>query len=198
MAVVGARHPRPPARHRAAGRRDSPPRGPPPAHARDRGAVGGSEPCRRCMHPGVVRTQVVRARRARERRAAAAGWQVPAEPTMPRLKIRWAELSAASAPPPSEAMAPRRRPCDTGQCGPTQARRTMDSVGRSQAARRGQCGPIARPPPLRPSSPPRRLILRQCCTQVHRLPSLSASSCDDARRLQGCPPVEQRLVLSVE
>ena len=59
--------------------------GPPPAHARDRGAVGGSEPCRRCMHPGVIPVRRSSTRRACERRAAAAGWQVPAEPTMPRL-----------------------------------------------------------------------------------------------------------------
>ena len=39
------------------------------------------------VYPGVVRTYVrgARAAAACERRAAAAGWQVPAEPTMPRL-----------------------------------------------------------------------------------------------------------------
>ena len=36
------------------------------------------------VHPGVVRAGRAR-RRACERRATAAGWQVPAEPTMPRL-----------------------------------------------------------------------------------------------------------------
>ena len=42
-------------------------------------------------------------RRACERRVAAAGWQVPAEPTMPRLNSQvlgfQAVLSAGSAPP---------------------------------------------------------------------------------------------------
>ena len=57
--------------------------GPPPAYARGRGAVGGAEPWPQ-VHPGVVQLYAGRARRrACERRAAAAGWQLPAEPTIP-------------------------------------------------------------------------------------------------------------------
>ena len=86
--------------------------GPPPAYARGRGAVGGAEPWPQ-MHPGVV--LYVRGP-ACERRATAAGWQVPAEPTMPRLNsqdpsdfkdscrrrgvVRW-------KPPPTARVAPR-------------------------------------------------------------------------------------------
>ena len=48
------------------------------------------------------RTYAGRARRrACERRAAAAGWQVPAEPTMSRLNSQVQALSAGSAAPPS-------------------------------------------------------------------------------------------------
>ena len=50
--------------------------GPPPAYARGQAAVGGAEPWPR-VHPGVLRGCVGCApRRACERRAAAAGWQV--------------------------------------------------------------------------------------------------------------------------
>ena len=76
LAVVGARHPRPPARHREAERRDPPPR--PAARVRARasgrgrgGAVAAGAP----RHSAWLRG--VRAAAGRgERRAAAAGWQV--------------------------------------------------------------------------------------------------------------------------
>ena len=50
--------------------------GPPPAYARGQAAVGGAEPWPR-VHPGILRAWGTYApRRACERRAAAAGWQV--------------------------------------------------------------------------------------------------------------------------
>ena len=60
--------------------------GPPPAYARGRGAVGGAGPWPQ-VHAPRRRSYAGRARRrACERRTAAAGWQVTAEPTMPRLR----------------------------------------------------------------------------------------------------------------
>ena len=74
LAVVGARHPRPPARHREAERRDPPPR--PAARVRawasGRGR-GGAVAAGRCTPASCGGCAP---RRACERRAAAAGWQV--------------------------------------------------------------------------------------------------------------------------
>ena len=55
--------------------------GPPPAYAHGREAVGGAEAWPQ-VHPGVVRA---RARAAEACEWRAAGWRVPAEPTMLRL-----------------------------------------------------------------------------------------------------------------
>ena len=61
--------------------------GPPPAYAHGREAVGGAEACVAAVqvHPGVVQAGHAR-RQACERRAA--GWRVPAEPTMLQLNLQ--------------------------------------------------------------------------------------------------------------
>jgi hypothetical protein len=84
LAVVGTRHPRPPARHWAAERRHPSPRPAARARARPRCCWVLAGPRRGRMHVvcgarpwGHIRRQSC------ERRAA--GWRVPAEPTMLRL-----------------------------------------------------------------------------------------------------------------
>ena len=54
LAVVGARHPRPPARHREAERRDPPPRPAVRVRAWASGRGRGAEPWPR-VHPGILR-----------------------------------------------------------------------------------------------------------------------------------------------
>jgi hypothetical protein len=85
LAVVGARHPRPPARHWAAERRHPSPRPAARVRARPRGCWRGRRPRRgrRCTPASC--TGHAR-RQACERRAA--GWRAPAEPTMLRLNLQ--------------------------------------------------------------------------------------------------------------
>ena len=74
LAVVGARHPQPPARHREAERRDPPPR--PAARVRARASGGGRDGAVRGRGCTPAFCVGCAPRRACERRAAAAGWQV--------------------------------------------------------------------------------------------------------------------------
>ena len=135
VAVVGARHPRPPARHRAAGRRDSPPW--PTACVRTRPrAVGGAEPWPQ-VHPGVVRGNAGRTRRRTcERRAAAAGWQVPAEPT-----IRPIRLNLIGCPVEVPPLAPPRTADARSGWPPPTRLSPIRSWPRSMARRR-RCAPL--------------------------------------------------------
>ena len=72
--VVGARHPRPPARHREAERRDPPPR--PAARVRAWASGRGRGGAVAAGAPRPASCGGCAPRRACERRAAAAGWQV--------------------------------------------------------------------------------------------------------------------------
>ena len=83
LAVVGARHPRPPARHIGRPNADILHHGPPPAYAHGREAVRLAEAWPQ-VHPVSCAGHARPAGRPVCERLSA-GWRVPAEPTMLRL-----------------------------------------------------------------------------------------------------------------